>query len=75
MWAVKIKLTGIALGKPAARLVDWVARITLSLVTYPEEFLNDEEALRRYLRRFLIPSIIKDAAISENPGQSARCTP
>lgn len=43
---------------------DWVARITLSLVVYPEEFLNDEEALRRYLRRFLIPSLVKDSAIT-----------
>ena len=41
---------------------DWVARITLSLVTYPEDFLNDEESLRRYLRIFLVTSLIKDYA-------------
>jgi len=38
---------------------DWLARVILSLVTYPEEFLEDEEALRLFLRQFLVPSLIK----------------
>lgn len=37
---------------------DWVTRVILSLVTYPGEFLDDEDALRQYLRAFLVPSII-----------------
>lgn len=38
----------------------WVARLILSLVTYPEEFLEDEDALRAFLKAFLVPSVIKD---------------
>jgi len=37
----------------------WMARVVLSLVTYPEEFLEDEDALRNFLRLFLVPSLIK----------------
>ncbi|MFK7733839.1 MAG: TetR family transcriptional regulator [Pseudomonadales bacterium] len=49
-------------GVTLAEASDWVARITLSLVTYPEDFLNDDDALRRYLRAFLVPSLLKDAS-------------
>ena len=38
----------------------WLARVILSLVTYPEEFLDDDEALRRFLWRFLVPSLVAD---------------
>lgn len=38
----------------------WTARIVLSLISYPEEFLEDEEALREFLHHFLVPSLIKD---------------
>ena len=48
-------------GVTLAQASDWVARITLSLVTYPEDFLNDEDSLRQYLRTFLVPSLVKDA--------------
>ena len=48
-------------GVTLAQASVWVARITLSLVTYPEEFLNDEDSLRQYLRTFLVPSLVKDA--------------
>lgn len=36
----------------------WVARIILSLINYPEEFLEDERALREFLRTFLVPSVV-----------------
>lgn len=39
----------------------WVARLILSLITYPEEFLEDEQALRNFLQAFLVPSIIRQA--------------
>jgi AcrR family transcriptional regulator len=38
----------------------WVTRIILSLITYPEEFLHDEDGLRRFLRSFLVPSLTRD---------------
>ncbi len=38
---------------------EWVTRIVLSLITYPGRFLEDEDALRQYLRRLLVPSIIR----------------
>jgi AcrR family transcriptional regulator len=36
----------------------WVARIILSLINYPEEFLEDEAALREFLQTFLVPSVV-----------------
>ena len=39
----------------------WLARVILSLVTSPEEFIDDEDALRQLVRQFLIPSLIVDA--------------
>jgi AcrR family transcriptional regulator len=39
---------------------EWLARVILSLVSYPEAFLEDEEALRRFLRDFLVPSLVRD---------------
>ena len=39
----------------------WTARIQLSLINYPEEFLEDEEALREYVKLFFLPSLVKDA--------------
>jgi len=38
----------------------WVTRVILSLITYPEEFLEDEKALRGFLEKFLVPSLVKD---------------
>ena len=49
-------------GVTLENLSQWVARITLSLVNYPEEFLEDEQALREFLRLFLVPSVVKDNA-------------
>jgi AcrR family transcriptional regulator len=40
----------------------WVTRLILSLITYPEEFLEDEKALRSFLEMFLVPSLVKDAS-------------
>ncbi|MDX1697021.1 MAG: TetR/AcrR family transcriptional regulator [Thiohalobacterales bacterium] len=40
----------------------WLARVMLSLVTFPEEFIDDEEALRQFVRQFIIPSLIVDNA-------------
>lgn len=45
-------------GVTLPELSQWVARIILSLVNYPEEFLNDETALRGFLQTFLVPSIV-----------------
>ncbi|MEH6571213.1 MAG: hypothetical protein V7709_19185, partial [Halioglobus sp.] len=49
-------------GVTIEQLSQWVARVILSLVTYPEEFLEDEKALREFLQTFLIPSVIADHA-------------
>jgi hypothetical protein len=38
---------------------EWVTHIVLSLITYPGQFLEDEDALRRYLRLLVVPSIVK----------------
>lgn len=38
----------------------WVTRVILSLITYPEDFLEDEKALRGFLEKFLVPSLVKD---------------
>ena len=38
----------------------WLSRVILSLVTYPDEFLDDDEALRGFVRQFLIPSLMVD---------------
>ena len=38
----------------------WLARVILSLVTYPDEFIDDDEALRGFVRQFLVPSLIAD---------------
>lgn len=46
--------TGVELDKA----VSWLTRIILSLITYPEEFLDDEAALRKYLHDFLVPSLL-----------------
>ncbi|MBT8151185.1 MAG: TetR/AcrR family transcriptional regulator [Gammaproteobacteria bacterium] len=40
----------------------WVTRVILSLITYPEGFLTDEDALRKFLRVFLVSSLIKDSS-------------
>ncbi len=40
---------------------DWLARMILSLVTYPGDFLEDEQALRAYLWQFLVPSLLRDS--------------
>ncbi len=37
----------------------WITRVILSLITYPEEFLEDEEALRKFVRQYLVPSLVK----------------
>lgn len=39
---------------------EWVTRVILSLVTFPDSYLNDEDALRSFLRSFLVPSLVKD---------------
>ena len=39
----------------------WMARIMLSLVTFPEEFIDDEDALRQFLGQFVVPSLIADS--------------
>ncbi len=39
----------------------WMARVMLSLVTFPEEFIDDEDALRQFLRQFVVPSLIADS--------------
>ena len=39
----------------------WTTRILLSLINYPEEFLEDEVALRDFLQKFLVPSLVRDA--------------
>lgn len=41
-------------------MADWVARITLSFVSYPGEPSTDEQQLRQYLQAFLVSSLIKD---------------
>lgn len=38
----------------------WAARILLSLINYPEEFLDDEKSLREFLEAFLVPSLVRD---------------
>lgn len=48
----------------------WLARVILSLVTYPEEFIDDEDALRRFVRQFLVPSLIVDQS-GASPAVSA----
>lgn len=48
-------------GVTLSRLSQWVARIILSLVNHPEEFLNDEAALREFLQTFLVPSVVVDS--------------
>lgn len=45
---------GVTLGQ----MSQWVARVILSLVNYPEEYLEDENALREFLRNFLVPSVV-----------------
>jgi AcrR family transcriptional regulator len=37
----------------------WTARLLLSLVNYPEHYLEDEAALREFLQLFLVPSLVK----------------
>ncbi|MEH6519411.1 MAG: TetR/AcrR family transcriptional regulator [Halioglobus sp.] len=49
-------------GVTLEQLSQWVARVILSLITYPEEFLEDENALRVFLQTFLVPSIVADEA-------------
>ena len=39
----------------------WCTRVLLSLINYPEEFLEDEVALREFLQKFLVPSLVRDA--------------
>ena len=46
-------------GVTLEKLSQWVARIILSLINFPEEFLEDEKALREFLRTFLVPSVVK----------------
>jgi len=47
-------------GVTAEGAARWTARVQLSLINYPEEFLNDEDALRDYLRLYFVPSLVKD---------------
>lgn len=46
-------------GVTLAQVSQWVARIILSLINYPEEFLENESALREFLQMFLVPSVVK----------------
>lgn len=48
-------------GVTLKQMSQWVARIILSLINYPEEFLTDERALREFLQTFLVPSIVVTA--------------
>ena len=47
-------------GVTLSQLSQWVSRIILSLISYPEEFLENEKALRDFLESFLAPSLVKD---------------
>jgi TetR/AcrR family transcriptional regulator, repressor for uid operon len=49
----------IRAGVSLPQMSQWVARIILSLINYPEEFLEDEAALREFLQMFLVPSVVK----------------
>ena len=53
-------------GVTLAQASHWTSRVVLSLISYPEEFLQDEDALREFLHRFLIPSLVRD---SVSPGR------
>lgn len=46
-------------GISLAQTSEWLTRIILSLVAYPGHFLDDEDALRQYLRQFVLPPIIE----------------
>jgi TetR/AcrR family transcriptional repressor of uid operon len=46
-------------GVTLQQMSQWVSRIVLSFINYPEHFLEDEIALREFLRMFLVPSVVK----------------
>ena len=35
-----------------------ICRVTLSLMTFPAQFINDEKALRQFLETMLVPAIV-----------------
>lgn len=45
-------------GVSLPQMSQWVARIILSLINDPEEFLEDETGLREFLQMFLMPSVV-----------------
>lgn len=45
-------------GVTLEQLSQWVARIILSLISFPEGYLEDEKALREFLETFLVPSVV-----------------
>jgi AcrR family transcriptional regulator len=47
-------------GVTLEQMGQWLARIILSLINYPGEFLDNEPALREFLQMFLVPSVVAD---------------